>query len=127
MDSNHRVGYLIYSQARSPLRHRRLGWPEGLEPSLTGFTGRLLGRFGFGHHSLTIASQGIGQLPLPAWLLARGGSERGSRTRDLLVMGQVLCHLSYLAVGKGGVELQSVPVSERRSNLLSCLPMNFLA
>ena len=42
-------------------------------------------------------------------------------------MGQVLCHLSYLAVGKGGVELQSVPVSERRSNLLSCLPMNFLA
>ena len=69
----------------------------------------------------------IGQLPLPAWLLARGGSERGSRTRDLLVMGQVLCHLSYLAVGKGGVEPQSVAVSERRSNLLSCLPMNFLA
>ena len=24
-DSNLRVGYLIYSQARSPLRHRRLG------------------------------------------------------------------------------------------------------
>jgi hypothetical protein len=28
-----------------------LGWPEGLEPSLTGFTGRLLGRFGFGHRA----------------------------------------------------------------------------
>jgi hypothetical protein len=24
-DSNLRVGFLIYSQARSPLRHRRLG------------------------------------------------------------------------------------------------------
>lgn len=51
MDSNHRVGYLSYSQARSPLRHRRLGWPKGLEPSNPGFTVQALDRFGFSHRS----------------------------------------------------------------------------
>ena len=56
MDSNHRVGYLIYSQERSPLRHRRLGWPKGLEPSNPGFTVQALDAL----DSATVASEGIG-------------------------------------------------------------------
>src|SRR5579862_3668011 len=50
-DSNLRVGCLGYGQVRSPLRHRRLGWPKGLEPSMPGFTVRVLGRFGFSHRA----------------------------------------------------------------------------
>lgn len=42
MDSNHRVGYLIYSQARSPLRHRRKEGRTGFEPVSNGFTNRFL-------------------------------------------------------------------------------------
>ena len=37
-DSNLRVGCLVYSQVRSPLRHRRLGWSTGHDPATSGFT-----------------------------------------------------------------------------------------
>ena len=42
----------------------------------------------------------IRRTPSPAWLLVRG-SENQYRTDDLLVMGQALCRLSYLAMGCG--------------------------
>jgi hypothetical protein len=38
-------------------------------------------------------------------------------------MGELLCRLSYTAVGQGGLEPPPVSLSGSRSNLLSCWPL----